>query len=140
MVNEKNVVLFFFIGLGAFWIATALRFPANPAGMDPGFFPILTASLLIALCLIELVRGIVKDEKEAAALDAHNIAMFSFVFILLLGMVLIAQFLNIHVAIGVFLFLYLRYVGKNSLKLSLIVAACGVLIMFIFIKFLRISF
>lgn len=125
------------IVLGGAVILTASRFPKNPGGFGPGFYPTLVACLLIAFSLLEIFTGKEKEEETSAGSRAGNLKLVLIVVSLIL-FVLIMQYVNIILAIALFLFFYLRYISKVALKSSIWITAGGTIVLYLVILLLKI--
>lgn len=125
------------IVLGGAVILTASQFPKNPGGFGPGFYPTLVACLLIGFCLLELLTGKEKSEEASASSKEGNLKLLGIVGSLIV-FVLLMQYVNIILAIALFLFFYLRYISKVALKSSIWITVGGTAVLYLVILLLKI--
>ena len=109
-----------------------------PSGIGPAFFPRIIAGCLIALSVACILLNWNKKEKGEFVQKAGAIQKIVLTCALIIGMVLLMQY--VHPILGIFLFLvgYLRLLSGESWKATLIISAVGCALLYATICALRI--
>jgi hypothetical protein len=139
MKTEKIIILGCFIVVGIYVIAVSLGFPRIPNTMSSGFFPAVSASLLVCFSLAELIRMLLgKTETEDKSSGKGNFLKIMLVTAMLIAMVLLMRFVHPLAGISIFLFAYLVLIAKTRILLSLPIFLIGTLVIYVIIRLLKI--
>lgn len=112
--------------------------------MGPGFFPTITGiGMLICGLLIlfeELHKGRSKESKEdSISFDSEELKNLLFFLTLGLFIIMTAKKTGMIISIGIVVFLYIKFKGKESWSKALIISICMMIFLyFIFAIFLKV--
>lgn len=138
--TERRVILGIYILLSVYVIVTAMGYPSIPGALGPGFFPILSASVLGGLSLIALIFDFCGIFTKEEGKNVQDIPKFLLLLGMLIALTLVIQYVNPWIGIFAFLCCYIRIFAKESWKKSLIIAVAGTAVVYIMTLVLRIRF
>lgn len=119
MRKADVVCAFVLIAIGALAVFDARRYGVfgwGPAGPEPGLYPFLLGVGIIAGSLIVLGRtlgGYLRSEKDESFIPRGALKPVLSVAVPAAGMVFLMQFIGLYLAAGLYLAVYMRWIGKH---------------------------
>ena len=117
MRKAEIIVAFFFVAIGILVIVDAVRlgFGWGPSGPESGFFPFYLGVGTLICSAVVLSRGFKEFKKEGSGerlIPKRGLKPILWVLIPSTMMIILTEFVGLHIAAMIFLAFYMRAVGK----------------------------
>jgi hypothetical protein len=117
MRKAEIIVSFFFVAIGIIVIVDAARvgFGWGPSGPESGFFPFYLGVGTLICSAFVLTKGFKELKKEGTGkrlIPEGALKPILWVLLPSTGMVILTEFVGLHIAAAIFLAFYMRAVGK----------------------------
>jgi len=117
MRKAQIIVAFFFVAIGIIVIVDAVRlgFGWGPSGPESGFFPFYLGVGTLICSAVVLSKGFKEFKKEgsgARLIPKRGLKPILWVLIPSTMMIILTEFVGLHIAAMIFLAFYMRAVGK----------------------------
>ncbi len=127
-------VLFMLVGIVVLADSVRLGFKWGMSGPESGFFPFYLGAGMVVGSLIVLFNAIVKFRKEGAGkrlMPPGALKPILWVIVPSTAMVVVVEFVGLHIAAALFLGFYMRTVGKIRWATTLLISIVAPLSLYI---------